>query len=171
MFQFAELAMRFRRPNEVSVTVAVSHAHQELPGVAPLQAEIRAAKDRRLFRMMGYLTLTMFICWMPGNVFWTMYNVDASVYNFSIAMTVSLMMFMNSVSNPLLYQTGSNEMRRVLTGMLRIPFSEGSAANRDVTIQNIYSSMDSAQKRQLPLRAVDENLRSHHYRNQNRMMK
>jgi hypothetical protein len=93
-------------------------------------ASARLAKDRRLFRMFALLTLFMIICWMPGNVFWTMYNLDPSVYSFSISMTVSLLMFTNSVTNPLFYQTGSNEMRGVILRLLKISQPKVAAKTR-----------------------------------------
>jgi hypothetical protein len=122
------------------VASAIASANQQQQDIVQLQNQARAAKDRRLFRMLGYLTLSMLVCWMPGNVFWTIYDVDPSVYNFSFSMTVTLMMFMNSVTNPLLYQTGSNEMRRILKGMLPIARFK-SLANRDVAV--LYSAADT----------------------------
>jgi hypothetical protein len=80
--------------------------------------------------MFALLTLFMVICWMPGNVFWTMFNLDPSVYNFSISMTVTLLMFTNSITNPLLYQIGSNEMRVVILRLLRISQSKFAAKTR-----------------------------------------
>ena len=78
----------------------------------------RDRKEKRLFRMFAYLSVSMAICWIPGDIFWTMYNLDATVYSSSAASTVALLMYCNAVTNPLLYQTGSNEIRRTLMGFI-----------------------------------------------------
>ncbi|OQV20284.1 hypothetical protein BV898_05835 [Hypsibius exemplaris] len=80
----------------------------------PLRHRHRLEKDRAVFLLFTYLSISMTVCWLPADVFWIWYNIDPQIYQFVVAMVTSLLQYLTAATNPILYQAGNKEMRGAL---------------------------------------------------------
>jgi hypothetical protein len=97
------------QPFDLTFAVAV-----RLPQCTLNLSASRLERDRVIFTMFSYLCISMFICWIPADVFWTWYNFDPGAYQSSVAMPVTLMMYLTTATNPILYQAGNKDMRTAI---------------------------------------------------------